>query len=139
MIEVKELIEALRKYVGTPYKHQGRSIETGVDCLGLVVACANDLGIEVVDEVNYSLKVNPQKLLDGVLGHCCQNFPRTYGVGELALMKFGKMGATHLAVITDKGIIHSYNRAGEVVEHRLNPVWKSRIVATFKINGVKYE
>lgn len=140
MIEVKELIEALRKYVGTPYKHQGRSIETGVDCLGLVASCANDLGIEILDEVDYSTKVDSERLLNGIKAHCTQNFPKTYDVGDLAFMQFSKKaGPTHLAIITDKGIIHSYNRVGEVVEHRLNPVWKSRIVATFKIEGVKYE
>lgn len=140
MITVDALVKALRKYIDTPYKHQGRSIETGVDCLGLIAACANDLGIEILDEVDYSTKVDPDRLLNGIKEHCVQNFPKTFEIGDLALMQFSKLaGPTHLAIITDKGLIHSYNRVGKVVEHRMNSVWKARIVSTFKINGVNYE
>ena len=139
MITVEKLIETARSYLGVPYRHQGRT-RKGVDCLGLVIACANDLKVPIADSTAYSTKVDTENLLNGILAHAQQTEKIVVKPGYLALMQFVKeAGATHTALITERGIIHSYNKRGKVVEHRLNDVWEKRIVATFKLNGVTYE
>jgi len=40
--------EAVRKYLGVPYKHNGRDLD-GLDCLGLIWRFYKDMGIEVPD------------------------------------------------------------------------------------------
>ena len=40
--------EIIRKYLGAPYLHKGRSID-GVDCYGLVALVYRELGIEIPD------------------------------------------------------------------------------------------
>lgn len=42
------LEEAVRKYVGIPYKHNGRDLK-GLDCLGLIWRFYADMGIDVPD------------------------------------------------------------------------------------------
>lgn len=37
----------VEKYVGTPYRHNGRSIEEGLDCWGLVWCIYQELGIVI--------------------------------------------------------------------------------------------
>lgn len=139
MISVSDVITESRTYIGTPYRHQGRS-KTGVDCLGLLILVAEGLGISVEETPNYALKVKPDVLISGLLRYSKRTRTREIRPGVLALMEFNpNAGATHTALITDLGMIHSYNKRGRVVEHRLNDVWKSRIVATFRLNGVCYE
>lgn len=36
----------IAKYVGLPFAHNGRNLETGVDCLGLIHCLYKDLGID---------------------------------------------------------------------------------------------
>ena len=40
--------EIIRKYLGIPYLHKGRSL-TNLDCYGLIVLVYRDLGIEIPD------------------------------------------------------------------------------------------
>lgn len=40
--------EIVKKYLGIPYKHQGRSLK-GLDCWGLMMLIYKDLGLDVFD------------------------------------------------------------------------------------------
>src|SRR6266850_4947755 len=49
---VRNVVETL---IGTPYRHLGRNIDTGLDCFGLVIEFFRRLGITQDDPVsNYS-------------------------------------------------------------------------------------
>lgn len=52
MIPAERVIEEARGWVGTPFRHQGRSRD-GVDCVGVLVVVARALGIPHVDRVDY--------------------------------------------------------------------------------------
>jgi len=54
--------------------------------------------------------------------------------GDVYLMKFDKE-PQHLAIVSHYGIIHAYAEVKKVVEHGLDDVWKSRIVAAFRYKG----
>ena len=139
MISIDQLIETARGYLGVPYEHMGRS-RRGLDCIGLFVVCAQDLGIPVWDDLTYTLKVNPKHLLAGIEQYVERDRPRPIiEPGRMALMQFsGEAGITHTALITERGILHAYNKRRAVVEHRLNDQWTKRIIRTYKINGVDY-
>ena len=138
MISIDQLVSQARSYLGVPYRHHGRC-RKGLDCIGLFVACAEDLGIQVWDDLTYTLKVNPKHLLAGLGQYTEKDVRPILSPGRMALMQFsGEAGITHTALITDKGLLHAYNKRRSVVEHRINDQWKKRIIRTYRINGVDY-
>ena len=52
-------------------------------------------------------------------------------LADIYFMAWGRE-PQHVALITDKGIIHSYSGVGKVVEHALDEDWKRRIVAAYR-------
>ena len=46
MITKTDIVSMAREYKGVPYRHQGRSTETGVDCAGLLALIAGRIGLE---------------------------------------------------------------------------------------------
>jgi cell wall-associated NlpC family hydrolase len=132
MITNKDIVVQARKYLGIKYKHQGRN-EYGLDCLGLVVRVAHDLGLSKDDSTDYGKIPDGKRLmreielrLDKVVD---------YQEGDLLLMSFDS-NPQHLAIVTDQGIIHSYALAKKVVEHRLDEFWKQKIVRAYRFRGL---
>ena len=64
----ESLVAAARSYVGVPWRHLGRS-RTGLDCIGLVLLAARDVGIELSDPAPYAREPQGTRLLEGILGH----------------------------------------------------------------------
>ena len=52
-------------------------------------------------------------------------------LADIYFMAWGRE-PQHVALITDKGIIHSYSGVGKVVEHALDESWRRRIVAAYR-------
>jgi cell wall-associated NlpC family hydrolase len=51
--------------------------------------------------------------------------------GDILLMRFVRE-PQHLGIHAGDTIIHSYQRAGKVTEHRMDNVWRDRIVAVYR-------
>jgi cell wall-associated NlpC family hydrolase len=67
VIERSAIVTAARSWLGTPYRHQHRERGVGVDCAGLVIGVARQLGIVPADfDVNgYSRQPD-----GSLLAHC---------------------------------------------------------------------
>ena len=52
-----DIVDAALKYLGTPFRHQGRTAE-GLDCVGLVVRVAMDLDLYHEDVPAYNREAN---------------------------------------------------------------------------------
>jgi cell wall-associated NlpC family hydrolase len=136
MATSKKIIAKAREYLGTPFRHQGRLKGVGVDCAGLVVCVAKELKISNFDFKAYGAMPNAAKL-QTILNEQMEKIPTSEAkAGDVYLMKFDKE-PQHLAIVTDIGIIHSYYDAGSVVEHRVDEVWRSRIMGAFRFKKVK--
>jgi cell wall-associated NlpC family hydrolase len=129
----QQIVDTARSYLGVRYKHQGRT-KFGLDCLGLLVRVAHDLGLSTDDATDYGSVPDSRRLmreldarLDVVLA------PQ---IGDVLLMRFDN-NPQHLAIITDKGIIHSYAQARKVVEHGLNDEWSRLIVRAYSFRGIE--
>jgi cell wall-associated NlpC family hydrolase len=132
MITRQEIINAARNYLGVRYKHQGRT-RFGLDCLGLVVRVAHDLSLSNEDSTDYGSVPDGKRLMremDARLDITMNAKP-----GDVLLMRFDK-NPQHLAIMTDKGIIHSYAQVRGVVEHRLDDEWAKRIVRSYSFRGI---
>lgn len=135
------LVEAARRYIGTPFRHQGRDAN-GLDCAGLVLLALNDIG-EFPDDVDgYGLSPWRGGLRDAVEAFYGPPIDDAPEPGDVLLMRF-RAEPQHLAIATDYylgglGIIHTRSdlrrgqQRGQVVEHRLNDVWAKRIVKVYR-------
>lgn len=128
-----QIVAAARKWTGTRYQHQGRS-RAGIDCAGLIVRVAQDCGLPVMDMTGYA-PTPDGKTLRAALDEQALRVV-LYQPGDILLLRFEK-DPQHLAIVTDKGMIHSYAGARKVVEHRIDETWAARIVAAYSFRGVE--
>lgn len=131
-----DVIAAARECLETPFAHQGRAVGTGLDCAGVLCHVASRLGVEYDAPENY-----PRQPYQGLLQAVLDRQPGLERVstpqpGDILLMRF-KSDPQHLAVMTDVGIVHAYESVKKCCEHRLDPAWRSRIVATYRFRGVE--
>lgn len=126
---MSELVKAARAYLGCPFHHQGRS-RHGLDCAGLLVLAYRDLGIELLDLPAYGR----EPWNDGLRECVESNFrkvARPAEPGDILLLRY-RREPQHLAIVTDKGMIHTYATVGKVVETNIGPTWIERIVGTYR-------
>ena len=135
MITSQDIIKTAREYLGTPFHHQGRVKGVGVDCGGLAICVARDLGLPYVDVQGYSRTPSG----GAFIRYLTASFDRVHVIedGCILLMTFSKE-PQHVAIYTgNDAIIHSYFGVRKVTEHRLDGVWHSRITAIFKFRGIE--
>lgn len=137
------LVQQARSYIGTPYRHRGRS-RRGIDCAGLPWCSYADLGLPLPDLKVYGRE--PHK--DGLMRALIEALGEPVWRGRnpaAAMLKPGDVACSafvqephHLAVIGDDPIhglslIHADGmQAKAVIEQPINDVLRSRIVAIFR-------
>jgi hypothetical protein len=128
------MAEAARSYIGLPFFHAGRDIN-GLDCVGLLVLAARDVGVDVFDETSYSPIINAQYLRSRI-DRCCYEVPPAFvGLGDMLLFRVGR-SEQHMAIVTCMTplmMTHSFQTVGRVVEHELDQHWKSRLAGCFRL------
>ena len=131
------IVTAARAFIGTPFVHQGRIPHGALDCAGLVVAVAQTVGAEYIDQNGYSR--NPS---GGLLEAALDAQPSLARIaigdaapGDILLMRFAG-DPQHLAIHADETIIHAYEAPGLVCEHDLTDVWVRRIVRVYRFKDL---
>lgn len=143
-----EIVAEARTWLGTPYRHQARLKGVGVDCDGLIIGVARDLGIVApeFDVQGYARQPDGQTLLA-----YCREFMTEIPVasmqpGDVPVLCHPRTRgrvAGHMGILGDYlygglSLIHSEgNSHRKVVEHRLDGETRSRIVAAFRMPGVE--
>lgn len=138
-----EYVIKARGYIGTKFHHQGRSPH-GMDCIGLVVLPARDLGIELADWFRYSRYPQRDVMLER-LSLCmdqvhCKNIP----LGAIIFFYLQKPKAEepilcHLAIKDeDDLILHTDERVNKVTKMRMDNGWRKAIDSVWQIRGLKW-
>lgn len=132
-----DIIAAARSCLGTPFAHQGRIKGVALDCAGLAVCVAHDLGVEYIDQQGYSREPISGLLHGALIKQPCleRTWKDQMQPGDILLMRFGR-DPQHLAIYTGQTIIHSFETVGIVCEHDLTDVWRRRIVAVYRFKGI---
>jgi NlpC/P60 family putative phage cell wall peptidase len=143
-----QIVAAAQAWIRTPYQHQASLRGVGVDCIGLIRGAARDAGLVdpfaagmARDYEGYSAKPNPRLLLAA-----CYRFMNPIEVesarlADVLVFAFPERGIKdpqHFGIISRLDptyIIHSI-APFRVVEHRVDEVWRSRIVGAFRLRGV---
>lgn len=138
------VVAEARTWLGTKWVHQHRTKGVGVDCGGLVIGVARVLGLVAPDmDVNHYARVPDGTSL---LAHCDAWMQRiavdTIQPGDVLVLRFDT-DPQHLAIVADYvhgglSIVHALDRAGSgsVIEHRLDPANRARVVAAYSLPGV---
>ncbi|MBL0918047.1 MAG: C40 family peptidase [Hydrogenophaga sp.] len=132
---MSKLIDAARKYVGTPFRHRGRSTAS-LDCAGLGVKAYADCGVVLPDLRHYGREPyqgGMERALTTALGEPVGHGPDAdLEEGDVVVMHFnsephhvGLIGRTPYGALS---LIHADSLVGKVVEHRLDKAWRDRIV-----------
>jgi len=134
----KEMI--VRKYLGTPFKNHGRTIEEGLDCYGLVVAIYADLGVRLYDTAETYDSKWAFKNKNLLLENCWRDWKEVKDPKFLDVICFDNREGVgyHLGVLLDAhNFIHT-SKAGTVVG-RLS-AWKEKTRGFYRYRyGVKHD
>lgn len=131
---------AARKYVGTVFRHQGRSPDTGLDCVGLAKQVTVDdcglLWLAAHDLRAYARNPNGDELE--------RRMAAAFGApvseivpGRLVTIGFHNGKTRHVGIVGEyEGrltLIHAYGRPPKVIEHGINDWWRRRITGIYEV------
>jgi cell wall-associated NlpC family hydrolase len=131
----QQIIDEARTWLNVRWVHQGRS-RAGIDCIGIVIKVAHALGIFAFDTFDYSRQPDPNRLRELLGEHMEKIAIDEARIGDILLMRFERE-PQHVAIVSDIGMIHAYAQARRVVEHRLDSLWKSRVVGAYRYKGLE--
>lgn len=130
-------------YLGVPYKYQGSS-RAGVDCVGLLVCLAEDLGIcdvQTLDNPKRRMKTDGAELLGKLSAIALRQdedltryWPDQAGLGDIVIFHYPAQRNYHAAIVVEsvhgKSLCHASLQAGKVVQdlplelENLHSVWR---------------
>lgn len=139
MATLEDLYQEARSHLGTEFKHQGRLVGVGLDCLGLLVVTAAGLGLPLEDTTTYPRVPDPVKLRSELDRQMLADETIEVLPGRVGLFWIARPSqATHVGILLPgERIIHAYADAKKVVETQLGEYWLSRLVRTYRIPGVE--
>ncbi|CAJ3486924.1 hypothetical protein [Burkholderia pseudomallei] len=127
-----QFIAQARTCLGARFRHQGRTPEVGLDCVGLLLYTAHSLGLTDYDYTAYPRHPDPDELerhLNEMLEPIHVDEARPGDVYRFAF----NGEAIHVGLATDVGVIHSYAIVRKVVEHGLDDKWRDMVIEAYKI------
>lgn len=111
------IVDHARTHVGKKFVHCGRAKDRGLDCMGLLLACAEDAGFRLRDTPKkpYSTVVTDtfQRYLDIFMDRVPAGEMEP---GDWAFITYGTAHGTHVACFTGETIVHACAIARVVLE-----------------------
>lgn len=134
------VVDAARRWIGTPYVHQARTRGVGCDCLGLVLGVWCEVNGVLPEAVpaytaDWSEGSGRELLWQAAARHLAEKPLGAQAPGDVLLFRMREHAvAKHVGIQSVFGrearFIHAYSRRG-VVESHLTPPWSRRLVARF--------
>ena len=141
-----EIVAEARSWVGVQFRHQGRN-RAGIDCAGLIQIVGEKFGLSPVgaDPRDYGRLPVRNLMVETVRRLADEKRFEDWKSGDFVVAKdLDELWPMHMAILFEypghpgvAAIVHSYARAGKVVESRLPHEWLSKIAATFQYRGLE--
>jgi len=135
------IVAEARRWIGTPYRHQGSLIHVGCDCLGLVRGVWRALvGPEPEEAPPYSPDwaeaAGEETLSLAAHRHFARVEPGAFQAGDVLLFRFRDFApAKHLGVATSAThMVHAHG--GACVAEAPIGLWRKRVVGAFAFPDV---
>lgn len=135
-----QIVEAARRWIGTPYIHQASVCGAGADCLGLLRGLWRECIGEEPELVppyttDWSETTGCEDLTEAANRWLIPKAPEDQASGDVLLFRIRPgFVAKHLGIAASMGenptFIHAYTGHG-VVENALSAPWQRKIVARF--------
>lgn len=141
-----QLVNAARKYIGTKWKHRGRT-RHGLDCAGLGVLAYHDCGVDLPDFTLYGREPHDDGLIrymTAALGEPMYDastaaLPPHLQDGDVIVQRFDKE-PHHVGIVAEVtygnqqalNVIHADGQAGRVLEVRLDDNGIERITHVYR-------
>lgn len=127
-----------RTLVNTPFIHQGRKKDLGIDCIGIPIYVAQKLALGDFDRFDYPSR--PDGTMQKLISEICHD--EVLQPGVLLVFKISQVGQ-HCGIVSTYqnrlGLIHAWDIAGKVVEHCLTRDWIDKVVGCYGLPGVSYD
>lgn len=130
-----EIVAEARMWIGTPYHHMGRVMGHGVDCYGVIEMVGRAMGVTIPEGISYSRIPDEEELIRNMDTYAVNIQVSEARMGDIILLPWLRK-IRHMAIITDKGMLHAYEPEGRVVEHSMSDAWKRRIRRAYQYPGV---
>lgn len=132
----RRVVAEARACIGTRFRHQGRQPGVGLDCVGLVAVVGRRLGLVDYDLTAYGRLPRPGELEGHIAAAGFTPLaPAEAVAGDVLLMRVERL-PQHVAIRSDRGIIHAWAATRRVVEHGLDHGWRQRIVGAYRFPGL---
>ena len=133
------IVEKATEYINTPYVLQGRIKGVGVDCGGLIVCVARDLGLSKFDLDCYPRFGDGKEFLQALRTHAGTelNRPVPGAIGFFLLGMPGRESQPHVGIFgqnpqTNKlTLIHASYPAKKVISHNFYQSWWQQLKHVF--------
>lgn len=129
LVDRSRIIEAARRYLGTPFLHQGRMLGSGVDCAGLLTCVAYDLRLRDVHVIDYGRTPDPDRARSVIETHMDAVPFSELAPGDVVSFVVVQ-SVQHYGLITEINptrFLHAYQTVGKVVEQSLVGPWMNRL------------
>lgn len=142
MLGRSKIVEQARSWVGTRYRHQGRSKEKGVDCVGLILGVGAELDLQLIAPKYYAESPSSNLVLRYADQQLVRIENKELALGRVAILwGFDRNEAQHLAIVGEhagrKTMIHSFSKAGRFLEHSWDSFWMKRLVRVYEFPGTE--
>lgn len=141
MATAEQIIQEARRWLDTPYRHQGRRRGVAVDCIGLVFGVMEQCGLgDPKFWIELNLKHRAYKRVpDGHTLHdmfslYCPEYPKTQArPGDVLLVCFA--GAPrHVAILSEREtLIHAHSEARGCIEQPWADDWHINTSTAFRV------
>lgn len=134
-----DIVAEARSWVGTKWRHQGRSRVHGVDCAGLVIAVAHELGLSEFDIANYRREPRKHIFIQHFRDNMHERAIADRLPGDVLLLR-DRQFTCHAAILAMQGgrqsIIHAFAGRRQVVEEDYSADWRGRTTQCFAFPGL---
>jgi cell wall-associated NlpC family hydrolase len=134
MVDRMAIVAAARRYIGTPFEHQGRMHGVGVDCAGLLTCVAYDLRLRDVRVTDYGRLPDGERARQIIEQHMDPIAYSDLAPGDVVSFAF-MHSVQHFGIVTTINpirFVHSYQTVGKVVEQALAGPWLHRLRGCYR-------
>lgn len=135
-VSLDDIVAEARKWIGVKWQHQGRG-RAGIDCAGLVIRVAQDLGLNVTDKQGYKRAPEAFKFVEHIRDQT--DFVSQPQPGCLGIFRETHFPC-HIGIFTERHgqiyLLHSYMNLGRVMEEHFAHQWPHILIEVRKFKGL---